>query len=188
MEVPTIKVTRLNTSAAIARANPTDSGLDVSFNNLKKFYRNTGSNSEYMYEEEAQLQKVMFGSVLTLSYLERALIGTGLKATVGVGYEIQVRPRSGLALKQGLTVLNTPGTIDEAYRDEICVLIVNLSRKEQRIKIGDRIAQLVVAPVVLSEVEVIDTLGGNDRMGGFGSTGLGKGQTNFPPPQNPLED
>jgi dUTP pyrophosphatase len=151
--------------------NLNDVGLDVSFHNLKKVYKHIGSNSELAVEDDEKLKKLMNGTVLELQYLERALIGTGIKATVGPGYEIQVRPRSGLALKNGLTVLNTPGTIDPGYRDEIGVIIINLSRKVQTLTFGDRIAQLVVKPVV--ECEIVEgKLDNIDRGGGFGSTGV----------------
>jgi dUTP pyrophosphatase len=152
------------------RANPTDSGLDVTFHNLKRVYKHAGGNGEVLFEKDEKLTELMDGKELELQYLERALIGTGIKATVGPGYEIQVRPRSGLALKQGLTVCNTPGTIDAAYRDEIGVIIVNLSRKAQKITMGDRIAQLVVIPVELCDV-VEGKLDDVNRGGGFGSSG-----------------
>lgn len=152
------------------RKNKGDSGLDITFNNLIRVYRHIGGNSEREISDDKILQKHLDGNTLTLQYLERALLGTGLKATVGEGYEIQVRPRSGLALNHGLTVLNTPGTIDAGYRNEICAILVNLSRKEQSIKIGDRIAQLVIAPVILCDV-VEGNLDTFDRGGGFGSTG-----------------
>lgn len=152
------------------RANPTDSGLDVTFHNLKRVYTHSGGNGETLVENDEKLKTLMDGKELELQYLERALIGTGIKATVGPGYEIQVRPRSGLALKQGLSICNTPGTIDAAYRDEIGVIIVNLSRKAQKIKMGDRIAQLVVVPVELCDVEE-GKLDDVNRGGGFGSSG-----------------
>jgi dUTP pyrophosphatase len=101
-----------------------------------------------------------------------ALVPTGLKIEVPDGYEGQVRPRSGLAAKHGLTVLNTPGTIDADYRGEVQVLLVNLGRDKVKINRGDRIAQLVIAPVV--RVGVVETAGlGATRRGegGFGSTG-----------------
>ena len=105
--------------------------------------------------------------------LERALIKTGLFLEMETGTECQVRPRSGLALKQGLTVLNTPGTVDADYRGELGVILVNLSNKEVFIENGERIAQLVFAKiesVVWSEVETTEA---TDRgAGGFGSTGL----------------
>lgn len=151
------------------RANPTDSGLDVTFHNLKKVYKHFGGNGEMIIDGD-RLTKIVDTNDFELQYLERALIGTGIKATVGPGYEIQVRPRSGLALNQGLTVCNSPGTVDAAYRDEIGVILINLSRKAQRIKIGDRIAQLVVVPVELCEVEE-GKLDNISRGGGFGSSG-----------------
>ena len=152
------------------RKNPTDSGLDVTFHNLKRVYKHSGGNGETPMETEKALASVMDGKELELQYLERALIGTGIKATVGPGYEIQVRSRSGLALKQGLVVGNQPGTIDCGYRSEIGVILINLSRKAQKIKMGDRIAQLVVTPVELCDVEE-GKLDDIDRGGGFGSTG-----------------
>ena len=102
----------------------------------------------------------------------RALVPTGLYLEIPVGYEAQVRPRSGLALKRGLTVLNAPGTVDADYRGEVGVILINLSAEEQRIESGDRVAQLLFAPVTrgeLFEVQVLeDTARGS---GGFGSTG-----------------
>ena len=152
------------------RKNAGDVGLDVTFHNLKKVFRHIGGNSEQVIESDDVLKKQLIDGYLELQYLERALIGTGIKATVGPEYEIQVRPRSGLALKNGITVLNTPGTIDPGYRDEIGVILINLSRKAQRISFGDRIAQLVVQPIVACEV-VEGKLDNVDRGGGFGSSG-----------------
>jgi dUTP pyrophosphatase len=103
---------------------------------------------------------------------ERALVPTGLRLEIPPGYEGQVRPRSGLALKQGLTVLNAPGTIDADYRGDVGVILVNLSGVEQRIEHGDRMAQLVFAPVTQGVWEEVDELGESTRgAGGFGSTG-----------------
>jgi len=90
----------------------TDSGFDVCAHNVKKIYAHLGSNGERLYEGDNLKLKFIDDGVFELQYAERALIGTGLKMTVGSGYEIQVRPRSGLALKKGLTVLNTPGTVN----------------------------------------------------------------------------
>src|SRR5690606_36634508 len=102
----------------------------------------------------------------------RALIPTGWAIAVAPGYEAQVRPRSGLALRTGLTVLNAPGTIDADYRCELRVLLVNLGSEPVRIEHGDRIAQLIVAPVAMVEAVEVDDLPGTDRgSGGFGSTG-----------------
>ena len=104
---------------------------------------------------------------------KRALVHTGLVAIIPPAYEIQVRPRSGLALKSGVTVLNTPGTIDSGYRGEICVILANFGENEFKIAKGDRIAQLVFAPVVQPEIEEVAVIDETDRgAGGFGSTGV----------------
>ena len=103
---------------------------------------------------------------------DRALVPTGLVIELPQGYEAQVRPRSGLALKHGVTVLNTPGTIDADYRGEVKVLLVNLGAETFLIQRGDRIAQLIVSPVTRVEIAAADALGSTERgQGGFGSTG-----------------
>jgi len=103
---------------------------------------------------------------------ERAMIPTGLSVAIPQGYEIQVRPRSGLAAKHGLTCLNTPGTIDSDYRGEIKVILINLGQDAFTIQRGERIAQLVLAPVTQLTWEEVDALDETDRgAGGFGSTG-----------------
>ncbi len=102
----------------------------------------------------------------------RALVPTGFVLELPPGYEGQVRPRSGLAFKHGLTVLNSPGTIDADYRGEIMVLLVNLGSETFRVQRGDRIAQLVIAPVASVEIVAVDALAETERgQGGFGSTG-----------------
>ena len=103
---------------------------------------------------------------------ERGLVPTGLRLAIPEGYEVQLRPRSGLALKHGITLLNTPGTIDSDYRGEIKVILINLGQDAFTIQRGERIAQLVLAPVTqLAWIEV-DALDETDRgAGGFGSTG-----------------
>lgn len=102
----------------------------------------------------------------------RALVPTGLAFALPDGYEAQVRPRSGLALKHGVTVLNSPGTIDADYRGEIKVILINLGSENFLIQRGDRIAQAVIAPVTHVEILAVDTLDDTDRGGGgFGSTG-----------------
>lgn len=109
---------------------------------------------------------------LTLAPGARTLVPTGLKIALEPGFEAQVRPRSGLALKHGLTCLNSPGTIDSDYRGEVQVLLVNLSDKPFLIQRGERIAQLVVAGVRQAELVVATTIGKTGRgAGGFGSTG-----------------
>src|SRR5437762_1260022 len=108
---------------------------------------------------------------ITLGSLERALVPTGLAMAIPPGWEGQVRPRSGLAAKRGVTVINAPGTIDSDYRGELVVLLVNLGREPHVIKPGDRIAQLVVAPVVQAAVEEVEALSDTARgAGGFGHT------------------
>jgi dUTP pyrophosphatase len=109
---------------------------------------------------------------LTLDSLERRLIPTGLSIELPPGYEAQIRPRSGLALKQGVTCLNSPGTIDADYRGEVQVLLANLSKERVIICRGDRIAQLVVAPVSRVQWDEVRDLSATVRgAGGFGSTG-----------------
>lgn len=110
-----------------------------------------------------------------LAPLERRLIPTGLSIELPANYEAQVRPRSGLALKQGLTCLNSPGTIDADYRGEIGVLLINLSNSSVTLQRGDRIAQLVIAPVEQATWAEVDVLTDTTRgAGGFGSTGTGR--------------
>ena len=100
------------------------------------------------------------------------IVKTGLACAVEEGYEVQVRPRSGMACKHGITVINTPGTIDSDYRGEIGVGLINLSQGQFDIKKGDRIAQLVVNKIEQPEIEIVEELDETDRgSGGFGSTG-----------------
>ncbi|MBO5678152.1 MAG: dUTP diphosphatase [Bacteroidaceae bacterium] len=109
---------------------------------------------------------------ITLRPLERCLVPTGLFIALPQGYEAQVRPRSGLALKKGITVLNTPGTIDADYRGEIGVILVNLSNEDFVINDGERIAQMVVTRHETVEWEAVETLDETERgAGGFGHTG-----------------
>ena len=109
---------------------------------------------------------------LTLQPLERNLIPTGLFVEIPQGYEIQIRPRSGLAIKQGLTCLNTPGTIDSDYRGEIKIILINFSSEEQVINPGDRIAQMIIQKTERAEFEQVEFLNNTERAaGGFGHTG-----------------
>lgn len=110
---------------------------------------------------------------VTLKPLERKLIPTGLHIALPAGYEAQVRPRSGLALKKGITVLNTPGTIDADYRGEIGVVLINLSSEEFVVNDGERIAQMIVARYEQAELESVDILDETERgEGGYGHTGV----------------
>lgn len=109
---------------------------------------------------------------LTLAPGQRALIPTGLSFEIPPGFEIQARPRSGWALKQGMTVLNTPGTIDSDYRGEVKIIVINLGQEPVEIADQERVAQLVLAPVWQAELELVSHLTESDRgAGGFGSTG-----------------
>ena len=116
--------------------------------------------------------KAVLAAPVSLAPLERKIIGTGLKIALPEGYEAQVRPRSGLAAKHGITVLNAPGTIDADYRGEIGVILVNLSNDEFTIEPGERIAQLVIAQYTQVKWSSVDQLDETERgKGGFGSTG-----------------
>ena len=110
---------------------------------------------------------------VTLKPLERRLIPTGLHIALPQGYEAQVRPRSGLALKHGITVLNTPGTIDADYRGEIGVVLVNLSNEDFVVNPGERVAQMVIAKYEQAVLQTVDTLDETERgEGGYGHTGV----------------
>ena len=109
---------------------------------------------------------------IVLAPLERALIPTGLFIELPEGFEIQVRPRSGLAIKQGLTCLNSPGTVDSDYRGELKVILINLSNEPQTIRSGDRIAQMVLQKVEKINWQTVDSINETERgSGGFGHTG-----------------
>ena len=109
---------------------------------------------------------------VTLRPLGRRLIPTGMAVEIPRGFEMQIRPRSGLALKQGLTLVNTPGTVDSDYRGALGVILINLGGEDVHIAHGDRIAQAVVSPVVQARYQLVESLSDTDRgSGGFGSTG-----------------
>ncbi|NOD92788.1 dUTP diphosphatase [Ruegeria sp. HKCCD4884] len=114
------------------------------------------------------------GTPIVLEPGQRSLVPTGLRIEIPQGYEVQVRPRSGLALKHGITLPNTPGTIDSDYRGPLGVIVMNAGQDRFEIAHGERIAQLVVAPVVQATFELAEELGETGRgSGGFGSTGRG---------------
>lgn len=164
MSVPKLKIKKNYSDAVVpARQHETDSGMDLCAYKFVKWFQISGhvAKADELSDETLDLRSG-----------ERVLIDTGISATVGKGYEIQIRPRSGLALKQGLTVLNTPGTIDESYTGMIGVILTNQSQQTQTIRLGDRIAQMVVCPVILCEVHEVDNLDETERgVGGFGHTG-----------------
>lgn len=110
---------------------------------------------------------------LTLLPMQRLVVPTGLRVEIPLGFEMQIRPRSGLALKHGITLPNTPGTIDSDYRGPLGVALINLSDAPYTVQHGDRIAQMIVAPVVQATFAVVGALTDTARgVGGFGSTGL----------------
>jgi dUTP pyrophosphatase len=109
---------------------------------------------------------------VTIPPLGRVLVPSGFAIALPQGYEAQVRPRSGLALRSGLTILNSPGTIDADYRDEVKILLINLGEKPVTLKRGDRIAQLIVAPVTRVRWQEVEDLPATERTGGFGHTGI----------------
>lgn len=129
---------------------------------------------EYATPQSAGLDlRANIDESIVLHPMERQLIGTGLYIALPPGYEAQVRPRSGLALKHGITVLNTPGTIDSDYRGEVKVLLVNLSSEPFIINEGERIAQMVVAKHEHAELTIVEELDETERgAGGYGHTGV----------------
>jgi len=128
---------------------------------------------QYMTEEAAGMDVCAYiENEIILEPMKRAIIPTGIKMEIPFGYEIQVRPRSGLAAKYGITLLNTPGTIDSDYRGEIKIILINLGENSYTINNGERIAQLVLKKVYRAEIEIIDKLNDTKRNeGGFGHTG-----------------
>ena len=137
---------------------------------------NTSNHDLPHYETEASAGMDLRASInnaITLQPLERSLVKTGLFIELPIGCEAQVRPRSGLAYKKGITVLNAPGTIDADYRGEIGVILVNLSNEPFTIENGERIAQLVIAKHERASWETVEVLSETVRgAGGFGSTGI----------------
>lgn len=128
----------------------------------------------YATEQSAGLDlRANIDAPMVLRPLERRLVPTGLRIALPEGYEAQVRPRSGLALKHGVTVLNTPGTIDADYRGEVMVLLVNFSQENFVVNAGERIAQMVIARYEQAELEPVDVLDETERgAGGYGHTGV----------------
>lgn len=127
----------------------------------------------YSTEQSAGMDlRAWLSEPVVLQPMERALIPTGIYIELPPGYECQIRPRSGLALKRGLTVLNSPGTIDADYRGEVCVILANLGNEPQTIENGERVCQMVVARHSTVEWVKVDVLGDSERgEGGFGHTG-----------------
>jgi len=141
--------------------------------NVKIINKSVNALPEYATEGSAGMDlRASITTPVTLKPLERQLVPTGLFIELPAGHEAQVRPRSGLAIKQGITCLNSPGTIDSDYRGEIKVILINLSGEEQILHPGDRIAQMVIAPVEQVRWEEVDEINSTVRnAGGFGHTG-----------------
>lgn len=148
-------------------ATPGSSGVDLSIKSIKKLFKG---------QEELEVDKIFphyreSGSFI-LRPQERVLVGTGLYAEIPLGYELQVRPRSGISLKKGITVVNTPGTVDFDYRGEIGVILINTSSKNCKLFLDERIAQMVCCKVEQPIYEFTEELSNTSRNeGGFGSTG-----------------
>ena len=140
---------------------------------VKVINRSSNLLPEYATEFSAGLDvRAAHEEPIVLEPLARAMVPTGLYLEIPAGYEVQVRPRSGLAAKKGITVLNAPGTIDADYRGEVCVILVNLSGERFVVEKGERVAQLVLAKHERVEWEQVDELAESGRgAGGFGSTG-----------------
>jgi dUTP pyrophosphatase len=142
---------------------------------------NNSNNPEPKYQKEGDsgfdfMANLLEDEEIVIEPLKRAVVPTGLHFQIPIGFELQVRPRSGLALKNGITVLNTPGTVDSGYRGEVKVVLFNTSEDAFKIKNGDRIAQGVIAPVQTkrtTKIITVNQLDDSDRgTGGFGSTGV----------------
>lgn len=141
---------------------------------VKIINKSTNPLPQYESEMAAGMDiRTSIAEPVTLAPMERKLLPTGLYIELPQGYEAQIRPRSGLALKRGLTVLNSPGTIDADYRGEIGVILVNLSGEDQVIEPGERICQMVIARHEQAEIENVTVLGETQRgEGGFGHSGV----------------
>jgi len=141
---------------------------------IKIVNRSRHNLPKYSTEYSAGMDlRASLNAPVVLKPLERKLIPTGLFIELPVGYEAQIRPRSGLAVKHGLTVLNTPGTIDADYRGEIGVILINLSDKEFVVEDGERVCQMIIAKHEKAEWESVEILNESDRgAGGFGHTGV----------------
>jgi dUTP pyrophosphatase len=142
--------------------------------NIKIINKSTHSLPEYETIASAGMDlRANLETAVTLKPLERTIIKTGLFIELPIGIEAQVRPRSGLAAKKGITVLNSPGTVDADYRGEIGVILVNLSNEDFKIENGERVAQLVIAKHERAAWQQVEVLGETERSaGGFGSTGV----------------
>jgi len=139
---------------------------------VKKFYKNI-KLPVYKTSGSSGLDLVAYiKNKITINPSKTAMVPTGIAVAIPKNYEIQIRPRSGLAAKKGISVLNTPGTIDSDYRGEIKIILINLSKKSFVVKSGDRIAQMILCPVAKGKLQEVKNLPNTVRgKGGFGSTG-----------------
>lgn len=142
---------------------------------VKIAYTGKGINPPH-YQSEGAAGADVYASLeepMVVKPFERVMVPTGMSIALPQGYEAQIRPRSGLAYKQGLSVINSPGTIDCDYRGEVKILLINLGQEEVTIKDGDRIAQMVIAPYIQGQFVLKESLDSTERgEGGFGSTGV----------------
>ena len=139
---------------------------------VKKFDKNIKLPAYKTFGSSGMDLMAYIKNKITINPGKIALVSTGIAVSIPKNYEIQIRPRSGLAAKKGISVLNTPGTVDSDYRGEIKIILINLSRKSFIVKSGDRIAQMIVCPVVRGKLQEVKNLPKTVRgKGGFGSTG-----------------
>ena len=157
-----MKVKKLYTDSILPkRENSTDSGMDVFANNIKQIFE-----TEYSVDDVKDFPFI-------LNPLKRVLVGTGISVSIDKGKEIQVRPRSGMALNNGISIVNTPGTVDSGFTGEICIILINHSNKPFFITKNMKIAQIVLCPVILEDIEEVNELDQTTRgSNGFGSTGF----------------
>jgi len=165
-------------------SNTFDIGDDVNYTyntekNITLKIINKSNNADPTYKKKGDSGfdlRAFVEETITIPPLERCLIHTGIYVELPTGYEIQVRPRSGLALKNGITVLNTPGTVDSNYRGEICIILVNLGKEDFVVENGDRVAQAVVAKVTAGDdvhFDITTQINETERNdAGFGSSGV----------------
>lgn len=163
LKMTDLKIKKLYKDSLIPiKANPTDSGFDVFIHHFEKTFTKDGV---YYPTPNTDITGVR------LKPGDRALAMTGIAVSINPGFEIQIRPRSGKALEFGLSIVNTPGTIDAGFRNEIGVILINLGHDDYTLKIGDKVAQIVVCPIELPEIIEVEDLETTDRwMSGFGST------------------
>jgi dUTP pyrophosphatase len=173
VEAIVVEAVKTATSNMSARTSSVSSSNSVTLK-FKKLAHYKGDLPAYQTEGSSGMDvRACLEEEVSLAPGERALIPTGLSLEIPLGYEVQVRPRSGLAVKKGVSLVNTPGTIDADYRGEVKIILINLGQEKLVIQDQERIAQLVVCPVVQANIELSEDLTETERgAGGFGSTGV----------------